>query len=73
MQIFIDDNKRASIIFANRYLIAHGQGFSVIPEEHGETSADDLHNVCALWAVRCFIKGCIYFSSSLKNLKLSIG
>lgn len=33
-QIFIDGNKRASIIFANHYLIAHGQGFIVIPENH---------------------------------------
>ena len=31
-QIFIDGNKRASVIFANHYLIAHGQGFLVIPE-----------------------------------------
>jgi prophage maintenance system killer protein len=33
-QIFIDGNKRTSVIFANHYLIAHGQGFLVIPEEH---------------------------------------
>jgi Uncharacterized conserved protein len=33
-QIFIDGNKRASVIFANHYLIAHGRGFLVIPEEH---------------------------------------
>ena len=33
-QIFIDGNKRASVIFANHYLIAHGQGLLVIPEEH---------------------------------------
>jgi fido (protein-threonine AMPylation protein) len=33
-QIFIDGNKRASVIWANHYLIAHGQGFIVIPEEH---------------------------------------
>ena len=33
-QIFIDGNKRASVIFANHYLIAHGQGFLVIPEKH---------------------------------------
>ena len=34
IQIFIDGNKRASVIFANHYLISHGQGFLVIPEEH---------------------------------------
>lgn len=33
-QIFIDGNKRASVIFANHYLVAHGQGFLVIPEEY---------------------------------------
>ncbi|MDO5157029.1 MAG: Fic family protein [Eubacteriales bacterium] len=33
-QIFIDGNKRASVIFANHYLIAHGQGFLVIPEDY---------------------------------------
>lgn len=33
-QIFIDGNKRASVIFANHYLISHGQGFLGIPEEH---------------------------------------
>lgn len=33
-QVFLDGNKRASVIYANHYLIAHGQGFLVIPEEH---------------------------------------
>lgn len=32
-QIFIDGNKRASVLFSNQYLIAHGQGFIVIPEK----------------------------------------
>ena len=32
-QIFLDGNKRASIVFANHYLIAHGGGFLVIPEK----------------------------------------
>ena len=31
-QIFLDGNKRASVIFANQYLIAHGGGCLVIPE-----------------------------------------
>lgn len=31
-QIFLDGNKRASVIFANHYLISHGGGFLVIPE-----------------------------------------
>ncbi len=33
-QVFIDGNKRAAVIFANHYLIAHGQGFLVIPEAY---------------------------------------
>ena len=33
-QVFIDGNKRAAVIYANHFLIAHGQGFLVIPEEH---------------------------------------
>ena len=32
-QIFIDGNKRASVIFANHYLISKGGGFLVIPEK----------------------------------------
>lgn len=32
-QIFLDGNKRASVIFANHYLIAHGGGFIVIPKK----------------------------------------
>ena len=33
-QVFKDGNKRASVIFANHYLIAHGMGFIVIPEKY---------------------------------------
>jgi len=33
-QAFPDGNKRAAIIFANHYLIAHGMGFLVIPEKN---------------------------------------
>lgn len=33
-QVFLDGNKRASVIFANHYLISHGGGFLVIPESH---------------------------------------
>ncbi|MBQ9234783.1 MAG: Fic family protein [Lachnospiraceae bacterium] len=33
-QIFIDGNKRASVIFANHYMIAHGLGLIIIPENH---------------------------------------
>lgn len=32
-QVFKDGNKRASVIFANHYLIAEGNGFLVIPEK----------------------------------------
>lgn len=33
-QIFNDGNKRASVIFANHYMISKGQGLIVIPESH---------------------------------------
>lgn len=33
-QVFLDGNKRASVIFANHFLISHGEGFLVIPEEY---------------------------------------
>jgi len=33
-QVFIDGKKRASVIFANHYMIAHGLGLIVIPENH---------------------------------------
>ncbi len=32
-QVFLDGNKRASVIFANHYLISQGGGFIVIPED----------------------------------------
>ncbi len=32
-QVFVDGNKRTSVIFANHYLIAHGEGLLVIPEK----------------------------------------
>ena len=34
VQIFLDGNKRASVIFANHFLISHGGGFLVIPEKN---------------------------------------
>ena len=33
-QVFLDGNKRASVIFANHYMIAHGLGLIVIPESY---------------------------------------
>ena len=33
-QVFLDGNKRASVIFANHYMITHGLGLIVIPESH---------------------------------------
>ena len=32
-QVFTDGNKRASVIFANHYIISHGLGLLVIPEK----------------------------------------
>lgn len=33
-QIFNDGNKRASVIFANHYLISQGKGMLIIPEKY---------------------------------------
>ena len=38
-QIFLNGNKRASVIFANHYLISHGGGFLVIPEGYVTTNS----------------------------------
>ena len=35
-QVFIDGNKRASIIFANHYMIQNGEGLLVVPESDVE-------------------------------------
>ena len=35
-QVFIDGNKRASIIFANHYMIQNGEGLLVVPESEVE-------------------------------------
>ena len=32
-QVFVDGNKRASVIFANHFLISHGAGMLIIPEK----------------------------------------
>ena len=36
-QIFNDGNKRASVIYANHYLISKGEGLIVIPEKEVPT------------------------------------
>lgn len=33
-QIFVDGNKRASVIYANHYMISHGLGLIIIPENY---------------------------------------
>ena len=33
-QIFLDGNKRSSVIFANHYLVSHAGGFLVIPKKN---------------------------------------
>ena len=43
-QIFIDGNKRTSIIFANHYLISKGKGIIVIPAELTDKYKDLLIN-----------------------------
>ena len=64
-QIFIDGNKRASVIFANHYLISNGMGLLVIPFELVpefkkllvEYYEDrDYGNACKFLLEKCFLK-----------------
>ena len=62
-QIFLDGNKRASIIFANHYLISHGGGFIVIPEKKVPEfkkllvkyyKEEDVSNIAGFMKERCW-------------------
>ena len=62
-QIFLDGNKRASVIFANHYLISHGGGFIVIPEKEVSEfkqllvkyyEGEDISNIIGFMKERCW-------------------
>ena len=62
-QIFLDGNKRASVIFANHYLISHGGGFIVIPEKEVSEfkkllvkyyEGEDISNIASFMKERCW-------------------
>lgn len=62
-QIFMDGNKRASVIFANHYLISNGGGFLVIPEKEVPQfkkilvkyyEGDDIKNISAFMKEKCW-------------------
>lgn len=62
-QVFMDGNKRASVIFANHYLISHGGGFLVIPEKEVQEfkrllveyyEGDDVSIITAFMKNRCW-------------------
>lgn len=62
-QIFLDGNKRASVIFANHYLISHGGGFIVIPEKEVPEfkkllvkyyEGEDISNIAGFMKERCW-------------------
>ena len=64
-QIFLDGNKRASIIFANHYLISQGGGFLVIPEKEVPEfkkilvryyEGEDISVIAAFMKERCWKK-----------------
>lgn len=64
-QIFMDGNKRAAVIFANHYLIAHGGGLLVIPEKDVPEfkrllvryyESNDLEEIRAFLKDRCWRK-----------------
>ena len=62
-QIFLDGNKRASVIFANHYWISHGGGFIVIPEKEVSEfkkllvkyyEGEDISNIASFMKERCW-------------------
>ena len=64
-QIFLDGNKRASVIFANHYLISQGGGFLVIPEKEVPEfkkilvryyEGEDISVIAAFMKERCWKK-----------------
>ena len=64
-QIFVDGNKRASVIFANHYMIAHGLGLIVIPEGHvpefkkllvAYYESADISKICPFLKDKCWRK-----------------
>ncbi len=64
-QVYLDGNKRAAIIFANHYLISHGEGLIVVPAElvnaYKKHLVDyyenkDLHAIKRFLKQKCWIK-----------------
>lgn len=64
-QIFLDGNKRSSVIFANHYLISKGQGLLIIPEGSVPEfkkllvryyENDDLRDILAFMKINCWKK-----------------
>lgn len=62
-QIFLEGNKRASVIFANHYLISHGAGVLVIPEKEVQEfkqllvkyyEGEDIAVIAAFMKERCW-------------------
>lgn len=62
-QIFLDGNKRASVIFANHFLISHGGGILVIPEKEVPEfkrmlvkyyEGEDISKIAAFMKHRCW-------------------
>ena len=76
-QVFKDGNKRASVIFANHYLIAQGMGFLVIPEKDVPEfkkllvqyyEGEPLEVIGAFLKERCWKN----FQSTIENIKVNI-
>lgn len=64
-QIFIDGNKRTSVIFTNHYLVSKGKGIIVIPSELSEDYKNllikyyegiDVENIKKFLKEKCFMK-----------------
>ena len=64
-QIFIDGNKRTSVIFANHFIISHGLGLLVIPENRVEEykklliayyEGEDTEEIIRFLKDKCYLK-----------------
>ena len=64
-QVFIDGNKRASVIFANHYLISKGLGIMIVPEKHVSKfkkllveyyEGDDIRKIMTFLKEKCWIR-----------------
>ncbi len=69
-QIFLDGNKRSSVIFANHYMISQGQGLIVIPESHVPEFKKKLigyYESADITEIKAFLKECCWKKMTIKD------